>query len=131
MMMKDKAVCTDTGMLLVRLGLGLVFAYHGWGKLQAMDGTIAFFAGLGIAPIFGYLVAWIEFLGGISMLAGLWTKWSGIALAVVMVFAAYYAYKPADGFTSYEFPLSLAFASLGVAFAGPGLFTVHKFFGGK
>ena len=130
-MMKDKVICADTGMFLLRLGIGIVFAYHGWGKLQAMDGTIAFFAKLGIAPLFAYLVAWIELVGGIAMLLGLWTKWAGIALAVVMAFAAHYAYQPDGGFMSYELPLLLLFTSLGVAFAGPGSFTIHKFFGGK
>ena len=128
--MKDKVVCVDTGMFLLRLGLGIVFIYHGWGKLQMMDSTIGFFSSLGLAPFFAYLVAWIEFLGGIAMILGVCTKWVGILLAIVMAFAVYYS-KTAAGFTSYELPLVLFFTALGVSFAGPGSFTVHKLWGGK
>ena len=121
----------DTGMLLVRVGLGIVFIYHGWGKVQMMDSTIMFFSKIGLAPFFAYLVSWIELLGGVAMLLGAWTKWAGIALAVVMAFAAHYAYQPDGGFMSYELPLLLFFVSLGVAFTGPGSFTIHKVGGGK
>ena len=129
-MMKDKVVCADTGMFLLRLGLGIVFAYHGWGKLQAMADTVGYFGMLGLAPFFAYLVAWVELLGGAAMILGVCTKWAGILLAITMAVAAYYAKTPA-GFMSYELPLSLFFTAAGVAFAGPGSFTVHKLWGGK
>ena len=128
--MKDKVICADTGMFLIRLALGLVFAVHGWGKLQDMPGTIGFFASLGLPAACAYLVAWVEFVGGVAMIAGLWTKWAGILLAITMAVATYY--MRGRGFPGgYEFPLSLFLISLGVAFAGPGSFTIHKLFGGK
>ncbi len=131
MMSKDKAMCAETGMFLIRLGLGLVFVAHGWGKIGMMDGTVSFFGTLGLAPFFAYLVSWVEFLAGLAMILGVCTKWAGILLALVMAGAIWYV-KGAMGFLGgYELDLTLLLVALGVAFTGPGSFTVHKLFGGK
>ncbi len=133
MMSKDKVMCADTGMFLIRLALGLVFIAQGWNKIQMMDGTVSFFASLGIASFFAYLVSWIELLGGIAMILGVWTKWAGILLACVMAGAIWYVtggmgFMAAGG---YAYNLTLLLAALGVAFAGPGGFTAHKLWGEK
>ncbi len=133
MMSKDKVMCADTGMFLIRVALGLVFVSHGWSKIQMMDGTVSFFASLGLATFVAYLVSWVELLGGIAMILGVWTKWAGILLAIVMAGAIWYV-TGAKGFMGgggYEYTLTLLLVSLGVAFAGPGGFTVHKLAGNK
>ncbi len=129
-MIKDKVVSAAMGVFLIRLGLGLVFVVNGWGKLQGMEGVIAFFATLGFLPFFAYLVAYGEFLGGIAMITGVWTKWAGMLLAIIMAVAVWET-KTDVGFTSYQLPLSLLFTSIGIAFTGPGSFTIHKLFSGK
>ncbi len=115
----------DCGLFLIRIGLALVFIFHGWGKWQDIGGTVGFFGSLGLAAAFAYLVAAVELLGGIAMLLGLWTEVAGVLLAVVMLVAIYLVTFN-GGFTGYEFNLMLLLAALGVAMTGPGAYTVRK-----
>lgn len=123
--MRDKIICVNTGMFLIRLGLGLVFVIHGWGKLSHMQDTIAFFATLGLPAFIVYLVSLGEFIGGIAMIIGVYTKWAGFGIAIIMAGAVYFMWG--KGFSGgYELPLVLLLTSLGVAFTGPGTATIHS-----
>ncbi len=116
---------TDLGLLLVRVGLGLVFIAHGWAKIDGMDGTIGFFASIGLSAFWAYLVAYVEFIGGIAMLVGLFTNWAGMLLAVVMI-VAIAMLKLSKGFVGgYEFDLVLFLSSLAIVIAGPGKYTLR------
>jgi len=118
-------------LFLVRVGLASVFIYHGWMKVSDLGGTAGMFETMGLAPFWAYVVAWVEFLGGILMLAGVRVREVGVLLAVVMVVAIFKVHLP-NGFNfmngGYEFQLTLLLSSLAMVFAGPGkyvLFT-HK-----
>ncbi len=116
----------DAGLLLVRVGLGLVFLMHGWVKLSAIEGTVGFFGTLGLHPAFAYLVAIVETLGGLLLIIGLWTHWAAKALAVVMLVAILLV-KFKKGFLGgYEFELSLFLSTLGILFAGPGAYSLSN-----
>jgi uncharacterized membrane protein YphA (DoxX/SURF4 family) len=116
----------DLGLLSVRLALGAVFVAHGVAKLQNMSGTVAFFASLGFPAPLAYLVAAVETLGGLAMLAGVATPVAGVLLAAVMV-VAILKVKLARGFLGgYEFELTLLLAALGVALAGPGRYALQR-----
>ena len=127
---KDGIVCQNTGLFLVRLGVGLPFIVHGWQKFSSVEMTVGFFAGLGIPAFITYLIIAVELLGGIAMILGVWTKWAGWLLAIIMA-GAIILVTGKNGFTGYEFNITLLLASLGIAFAGPGTYTVHKLFGGN
>lgn len=118
---------TDLGLFLVRLGIALVFIIHGWAKLTDMTGTVNFFTNmLHVGAFWAYVVAWVEFLGGLSMLLGIFTYWAGVILAINMVFAIVLA-KLGKGFVGgYEFDLLLLLASLAIATVGPGRYTVES-----
>ena len=79
----------DLGIFLIRLVFGAIFLVHGWSKWQDLAGTIAFFGKLGFPAFWAYVVATVELLGGASMILGVWQKWSGRLLAVVMAVAIY------------------------------------------
>jgi len=115
----------DIGVLLIRLALAAVFIAHGWGKFSDMTGTVGFFSSLGINSLFAYLVAATELLGGVAMLLGIWTKWAGILLAIVMIGAIYFV-KFAKGPMGYELELTLLLTALGVSMMDPGKYAVHK-----
>lgn len=114
----------DLGLLLIRLGIGGIFLSHGWSKLANIEGTISFFSQLGIDPILTYIVAIAEFLGGISMILGLFTRWSGIGLAFIMA-GAILLLKIGDGFSG-EYELILLLSSLGVSLSGSGAYSIEK-----
>lgn len=125
--MKKMMSCQNPnlGLLLIRLGLAAVFIAHGISKLSNMDQTIGFFASLGLAAFFAYLVAIVELLGGIAMLLGLWTKWAGYALAIIMLVAIILVKSKmpfAKG--AYEIDLMLLVAALGIAMIGSGKYSI-------
>jgi putative oxidoreductase len=79
--------------LLLRAMVGASFALsHGYGKLfpgGSFDGGKAF-AASGMAPSFLlYLGAWTEFLAGLGLLAGLFTRWAAIGILAVMIYAIF------------------------------------------
>jgi uncharacterized membrane protein YphA (DoxX/SURF4 family) len=116
----------DLGIFLVRFGLAVVFIVHGWAKLRDMSGTIAFFDQVGAGAFWAYVVATVEFLGGLAMLTGVWTYWVGVVLAINMLFAIILVKLTAGFVGGYEFDLLLLLASLAIATIGPGAYTVDR-----
>lgn len=111
------------GLLLLRLGVGIVFIMEGWMKLGNMSGTVAFFAKLGFGSFLAYFVAWAELVGGILVVLGMLTGISGIVFAIILVVAVYSTHRPLDKAT---LEIALFFSSLALAFTGAGKYSVHK-----
>lgn len=117
-------------MFLVRLALAIVFILHGWEKVANMPEAITAFAGMGFSAFWVYLVAWVELLGGIAMLLGVWTRCAGWLLAIIMAVTIYVMKGMGMGLSGgYEFNVVLLLIALAVSFAGPGTLTVKKLFG--
>lgn len=119
-------------LLLIRLGLAVVFIYHGWGKLSAMEGTLKFFTRMGLPPLLAYTVAVGEFLGGLSMLFGVLARWAGYGLAVIML-GAIIKIKIMGGVSfsggkgsGWEFDLVLLLMALAISVAGSGRYSLFK-----
>lgn len=113
----------NLGLLLSRLGLSAIFIVSGYSKLMDIAGTTAFFAKIGLAPFFVYLVIAVELLGGIAMLLGIGVRIVGLLMAVNMFFAIYLV-KFASGFGGYRLDLLLLLVALGIAFSGPGKYSI-------
>lgn len=111
-------------MFFLRVVLGVIFIAHGWAKIQGMEGTIGFFGSLGLAPFFAYLVAWTEFLGGLAMVLGLYTRVAGYLIAIVMVFAIVLAKFKMGFLGGYELDLILLASALVIAQHGSGPYSV-------
>ncbi|PWN07253.1 DoxX family protein [Rhodohalobacter mucosus] len=79
----------DIALLLLRIGVGIVFIFAGWGKLTGIEGVQQFFGNIGIplAGIMAWVVALIEFVGGIMVLIGFKARIPNILLAIIMVVA--------------------------------------------
>ncbi len=124
------------GALLVRLALGTVFIAHGYQKLfvSGMDGTINMFGGMGVAApeLFGPLVAFVEFFGGIAIVLGLFTRYVALMLAAVMAVAIFQVklsigfIAPMAGPPGYELDVALLGLALLLLFAGPGALSLEK-----
>lgn len=69
--------------------VGWVFLQSGWGKLNDLEGVVAFFESLGIPfpALQAPFVAGVEFVGGALLLAGLGTRLVALPLVGVMVVA--------------------------------------------
>ncbi len=120
-------------VLVVRVSLGAIMFAHGAQKTlgifggNGLDATVAgMSAGLGIPTWLVYLSVFTEFLGGIGLLLGLFTRFFGIAVLINMLVAVF-AVHFKNGFlgaTGFEFSGSLALMSLAIAIAGPGMFSL-------
>ena len=92
---------------LLRIGLGISFFLHGYGKIPIQQGFVDWLASKGIpfADLTAFLVAWGEMLSGIGILIGgligmsapvignLITRLSGGAVMVIMIGALLLAHS--------------------------------------
>lgn len=125
--------CVDLGIGLVRLALAIVFIAHGYGKLTHLDGTVAFFASLGLPALFAYLVALGEFFGGLALFLGIFTRFFGWILALIMAGAIIFV-KSKMGIAnvaSYELELVLLLCAIAVAVANSGRYSMGGMMGKK
>ncbi|WP_407359701.1 DoxX family protein [Microbacterium sp. LBN7] len=119
------------GLLVLRVVVGSVFAAHGAQKIfeYTLPGTIGSFAGMGIPlpEIAAPVVAFIELVGGLLLIAGFFTRPVGILLAIDMAVALVAVHLPAGlwvGEGGYEFVAVLGVAALALAFTGAGRFSL-------
>lgn len=121
----------DLGLLLIRVALGVVFLYHGWTKVADMEPVIGFFGTLGFAPWLAYLVAWVETIGGVALIFGVFTRYAAIVLAVVALVALVKVHLP-NGFSvsagGYEFILVLLLGSIALVTMGEGKYSLGRLF---
>ena len=111
--------------LLVRLFVGYFFLETGWGKINNLQAMAERFTEWGIpAPAFNAaLSGWTEFLGGLLLVLGLFTRLASIPLFINMVVATL-AVKlkkvgGLDEFVELDEPL-YALNFLWIFFSGPG-----------
>ncbi|WP_426059364.1 DoxX family protein [Hymenobacter sp. B1770] len=123
----------DLGLLLLRVGLGVMFMVHGYPKLVggpaawAGVGGVMKTMGLGFAPAFwGFLAAIAEFVGGLLLALGLWFRLACLGLLITMIMATVMHVSKGDGFSGYSHALESAFVFLGLLFAGPGRYSLDE-----
>ena len=88
----------DLAALILRLAAGLIFLPHGWSKIAGEGGSAAFAAGLaegyGIPLFLGHLAAYVELIGAVLLLVGLFTRLDALLLAGTMFVAAFVVQLP-------------------------------------
>ncbi len=123
------------GLLVLRIVVGAVFAAHGAQKIFefTIPGTIGSFSDMGVPlpEIAAPVVAFVEFIGGILLILGVFTRLVGLLLAVDMIVALIAVHLPAGlwvGEGGYEFVAVLGAAALALAFTGAGRLSVDGAF---
>ncbi|HUF48227.1 MAG TPA: DoxX family protein [Vicinamibacterales bacterium] len=120
----------DRGLLLMRIAFGTVFVAHGLQKLLGFGvaGTAGFLETLGIpfpGPNAVALIA-VETVGGLALLAGFFTRTTGVLLAFAMLIAVVTVHLPNGYFlpNGVEFALTMLLGSLALTQTGPGRYSV-------
>jgi putative oxidoreductase len=134
MLLKFLAKYRDAGLLLLRLGLGVAFIIHGMPKLAGGPKTWAFYGksmgllGIDFFPVFwGFMAAVTEGIGGVLLILGAFYRPVCLLLTFTMAIATLTLAAPRDrDFKSYSHPLKMAFVFFGLAFIGPGRFSIDK-----
>ena len=117
-------------LLFVRVYWGLQLAQNGWGKLHNLGNVTGYFASLGLpapGPTAAF-VSTVEFLGGLLLAVGLFSRFVGLVLSFDMLMAYIMADRGAlfsiisdpDKFTAAA-PYTILFATLIILIFGPGL----------
>jgi putative oxidoreductase len=117
----------DAGILLVRLMIGIVFVHAGWLKLTDMDMVVGGFAMAGIPKFLAYFVSYFEFLGGLALILGIFSRYVGVVLAVIMAVATVLVHFP-NGYGmqngGYEYTLALFLGALALVTFGSGRYSL-------
>lgn len=73
--------------LILRLSMGVLFLAHAGMKFFIFTpaGTAAFFSSLGLPGFLAYIVMAAEFLGGIALILGLYTRYVAILLTPILL----------------------------------------------
>lgn len=123
-------------LLLLRLGLGIIFIYHGYPKLFAgSHAQMHGFEQMGFPGYFVYVAGILEFFGGILLIAGLFTRIAGLLLAGEMAIAIWRVQLPMGSITAvkdYQFPLAMAIGAFALAAFGAGIISFdHAIYGAR
>ena len=121
----------DYAALLLRVSAGVLFVIHGGLKLFVfgLAGTAGFFASIGLPAPLGAVTIAVEILGGLALIAGLWTRWVSLALVPIMVGAGYFGHV-ANGFFfsapngGWEYPAFWTVALVVQALLGDGAYSL-------
>ena len=129
-------------LFLLRVIVGVVFFAHGaqkvlgWFGGYGLTGTVGYFKNVVHIPTpLAYLGPFVEFLGGIAVLFGLFTKFAALGIFVMMLVATLRVHLPAGFFLSgkgdgkvqgFEYTLTLAVLSLILTLLGGGIYSVDR-----
>ena len=118
--------------LVLRLSAGTIFAMHGYQKFSGgIDGVAGFFTQLGIfAPtFFAYVVTYVELLGGIALILGIFTHWAAKLLAIDMLVATWIVHIPNGFFITnggISYTLILFAVAISLMLSGPGIWSLDE-----
>ncbi|WP_316830455.1 DoxX family protein [Pedobacter aquatilis] len=123
----------NTGLLLLRLGIGVMFIIHGFPKLAGgVDGWTKLggsmkVVGIDFLPVFwGFMAAATETFGGFLLIVGLFFRPALILLIVTMIIAALVHFAKGDGLGGASHAIELGIVFFGLIFIGPGKYSVDK-----
>jgi putative oxidoreductase len=125
----------DWGILVLRLGIGVMFAAHGLQKAfglfggPGIKGFTQMLSGLGFTPavFWAYLAAYVELLGGVFLLVGLYTRSSALLLFILITVAAIKVHLGKGFFLAsggFEYTFVIAAACLSLFLLGAGKFKI-------
>jgi len=118
---------------VLRITLGVMFIAHALLKyfVFTLPGTAKFFESLGLPGPLAYVVFWTELVGGVLILAGLYSRWVAAALIPVLLGAAWahagngWVFSAPNG--GWEYPVFLAMAALVQVLLGDGRYALINF----
>lgn len=121
----------NTGLLILRVGLGAMMMVHGFPKIMggpdkwALLGGSMKVIGIDFIPAFwGLMAAITEGLGGFLLLLGLFFRPVNILLAFTMVIAALVHFGKGEGIMGASHAIEVGIVFFSLIFIGPGKYSV-------
>ena len=124
----------DIGLLILRIGLGSMFLFHGapkifggpekWEKL----GMVMGYLGIHFIPVFwGFMAGFSEFFGGLCIILGLFFRPACSLLVLTMTVAAVRHFSIGDGLGGASHAIEDGIVFLSLIFMGPGKYSLDEF----
>jgi putative oxidoreductase len=110
-------------LLVMRLALGAIMVGHGYHKVfGGLHHHVQLVTSVGLPAWLAYVSAFTEFLGGLLVLIGLFTRCAAFAICIDLsvAIAKVHIHNGLMGDKGYEFPLALAALAFGLIFLGGG-----------
>jgi len=123
------------GLLFLRVGIGLMFMYHGYPKILggidkwAKIGKAMENFGISFFPTFwGFMASFAEFFGGLALVLGVLFQPTCFLLAVTMITSATHHLARGDSFGKASHAIEAAILFIALFFIGEGRYTIAKLF---
>lgn len=123
----------NTGLLILRVGLGVMMMFHGLPKIMGGPDT---WAGIGssmkvigvnfIPAFWGLMAALSEGMGGFLLLLGLFFRPVNMLLTFTMLIAALVHINKGEGIMGASHAIELGIVFFSLIFIGPGKYSVDK-----
>ena len=120
------------GLLIIRVGLGVMFIYHGLPKLMGgpskweHTGTAINYVGVHFLPmLWGLLAAATETFGGFLVILGLAFRPVCLLLMIELIVAAVFTFD-LSGLSDATHAIEDAITFAGLLFIGPGKYSIDK-----
>ena len=110
-------------LLFMRITLGVIMTVHGYHKVfGGLHHFAQFVASMGIPAWLGYVSSFTEFVGGLLILAGLFTRAAAFAICIDLLVAIWkvHWHNGLTGDHGFEFPLAAATLAFALIFFGAG-----------
>ena len=127
-----KKYCTDLGLLILRLGIGIMFVLHGtpkitggielWTKLGSSMGNLGIDF---VPPFWGFMAALSEFGGAILLILGVGFRLASFLMLTTMCVATAHHFGKGDGIQGASHALEAGILFLSLFFTGPGKYTLR------
>ncbi|MGD9426036.1 DoxX family protein [Pantoea sp. NSTU24] len=122
----------DTGLLLARILMPILFITAGWGKITGYAGTQQYMEAMGVPGFMLPLVILLEFGGGLAILFGFLTRFTALFTAGFTILTAFLFHSNfAEGVNQLMFMknLSIAGGFLVLGLVGPGAYSLDHLIG--
>ncbi len=120
------------GHFILRVGIGLLFVFHGYPKIVGGTakwqwlGSQMHYWGIRFMPVvWGFLAACAEFLGGICLVLGFYTRIAAFFIAGVMIVALMMHLRQGDDFTVFSHPISNLIVMIALMCMGGGMWRLY------
>jgi putative oxidoreductase len=120
---------------LLRCAVGLILAVHGWGKItRGAEAMAPAFAKMGYSSpeLVVYVLILVEFVGGIAIAAGLFTRFFAAMVTIEMAWIMFAHYLP-NGFSwlnrGYEFVMLWGLVAMAIWWRGGGPLSLDRAIG--
>jgi len=125
------ASVSDLWYPLIRVTAGAILFVHGWNKYNAgVANVTSFFAKNGYVPAsgFAYAAMFLETIGAICIVLGLFTRVFAAAIAIQMAIITFVQFMP-QGFGRMEYTLMWGIIMFAIALRGGGPYSLDQVIG--